>query len=78
MNDIFLSRSLALLLNTARTGRMSTKSAHVTRKVAKLNTVLEKGTYLVNRNPRNLEKLCIAYKPDGFHLDAPGKKFWNK
>lgn len=32
----------------------------------------------VNRNPRNLEKIRIARKPDGYHLDAPGKKFWHK
>lgn len=56
---------------------MATKSAHVARKIGKLNTVLEK-KYLVNRNPRNLEKLSIAYKPDGYHLDNPGRKFWNK
>lgn len=32
----------------------------------------------VNRNPRNLEKLRIARKPDGFHLDKPGRNFWHK
>lgn len=31
-----------------------------------------------NRNPRNLEKLRIGYKPDGYHVDAPGKRFWHK
>lgn len=57
---------------------MATKSAHVARKIGQLNKVVENGKYLVNRNPRNLEKLCIAYKPDGYHLDNPGRKFWNK
>lgn len=57
---------------------MATKSAHVARKISKLNTVLENGRYMVNRNPRNLEKLCIAMKPDGYHLDNPGRRFWNK
>ncbi|KAL0867951.1 hypothetical protein ABMA27_008623 [Loxostege sticticalis] len=32
----------------------------------------------VNRNPRNLERIRIARKPDGYHLDRPGKKFWHK
>ncbi|KOB67263.1 Mitochondrial ribosomal protein L17 [Operophtera brumata] len=32
----------------------------------------------VNRNPRNLERIRIARKPDGYHLDKPGKKFWHK
>lgn len=31
-----------------------------------------------NRNPRNLELLRIAYKPDGFHLEKPGKCYWHK
>ncbi|XP_018336394.1 39S ribosomal protein L18, mitochondrial-like [Agrilus planipennis] len=33
---------------------------------------------LTNRNPRNLEKLRIAYKPSGYHVDRPGKSFWHK
>ncbi|XP_046689086.1 39S ribosomal protein L18, mitochondrial-like [Homalodisca vitripennis] len=35
-------------------------------------------TFYYNRNPRNLEKLRIALKPQGFHLDKPGKSYWNK
>lgn len=31
-----------------------------------------------NRNPRNLERLRIAYKPIGYHLEAPGREFWHK
>lgn len=33
---------------------------------------------LINRNPRNLEQLCIEPKPLGFELDKPTKTFWNK
>ncbi|CAH2093556.1 unnamed protein product [Euphydryas editha] len=32
----------------------------------------------VNRNPRNLERMRIARKPDGYHLDKPGRSFWHK
>lgn len=32
----------------------------------------------INRNPRNLERLRIARKPDGYHLEKPGRKFWHK
>ncbi|KAL4713636.1 hypothetical protein ACJJTC_002983 [Scirpophaga incertulas] len=32
----------------------------------------------VNRNPRNLERMRIARKPDGYHLDNPGRKYWHK
>jgi len=31
-----------------------------------------------NRNPRNLEKLRIGEKPDGYRLEKAGKQFWNK
>ncbi|KAG8239669.1 hypothetical protein J437_LFUL013892 [Ladona fulva] len=31
-----------------------------------------------NRNPRNLEKLRIAYKPKGYHLEKPFRNFWHK
>lgn len=33
---------------------------------------------LVNRNPRNLEQLCVECKPLGFELDLPSRNFWNK
>ncbi|CAG9767581.1 unnamed protein product [Ceutorhynchus assimilis] len=32
----------------------------------------------VNRNPRNLERMRIAYKPDGYHVEKPGKNYWHK
>ncbi|CAK1589909.1 unnamed protein product [Parnassius mnemosyne] len=32
----------------------------------------------VNRNPRNLERIRIARKPDGYHLEKPGRKYWHK
>ncbi|VVC29595.1 Hypothetical protein CINCED_3A011098 [Cinara cedri] len=34
--------------------------------------------YVFNRNPRNLEKMRIAYKPAGYHLEKPGHEFWHK
>ncbi|XP_063923610.1 large ribosomal subunit protein uL18m [Zophobas morio] len=35
-------------------------------------------TDFVNRNPRNLERMRIGYKPDGYHVEKPGKCFWHK
>ncbi|XP_069702473.1 large ribosomal subunit protein uL18m [Periplaneta americana] len=35
-------------------------------------------TEFCNRNPRNLERLRIARKPSGYHLEAPGREFWHK
>lgn len=49
--------------------------------LTKLATIYEKDsnqTFLYNRNPKNLEKLKIAYNHDGFHLEKPGKTFYNK
>ncbi|GBP71466.1 39S ribosomal protein L18, mitochondrial [Eumeta japonica] len=31
----------------------------------------------VNRNPRNLERMQIARKPAGYHLEKPGRRFWH-
>lgn len=31
-----------------------------------------------NRNPRNLEQLTIGYRPSGWHLEKPGREYWNK
>lgn len=33
---------------------------------------------LTNRNPRNLERIRIAYKPDGYHIETQGRRFWHK
>ncbi|XP_050524993.1 39S ribosomal protein L18, mitochondrial isoform X2 [Daktulosphaira vitifoliae] len=42
------------------------------------NDSLSFSKYVYNRNPRNLEKLRIAYKPAGYHLEKPGREFWHK
>uniref|UniRef100_A0A336KSE6 Large ribosomal subunit protein uL18m n=1 Tax=Culicoides sonorensis TaxID=179676 RepID=A0A336KSE6_CULSO len=49
--------------------------------VAKLNEIVKKDafeSYLYNRNPKNLEKLNIAYNHAGFYLEKPGKTYYNK
>ncbi|XP_067634298.1 large ribosomal subunit protein uL18m [Eurosta solidaginis] len=33
---------------------------------------------MINRNPRNLERLRIAHKPSGYFLEKPGRSFWHK
>ncbi|XP_032668348.1 39S ribosomal protein L18, mitochondrial isoform X3 [Odontomachus brunneus] len=40
--------------------------------------LIETCTEIVNRNPRNLERLRIARKPVGYLLDKPGHSFWHK
>jgi len=40
--------------------------------------LVEACTEIVNRNPRNLERLKIARKPSGYHLDKPGRSYWHK
>lgn len=36
------------------------------------------GIFVHNRNPRNLEMMKIAYKPDGYHLEKPDKSYWHR
>ncbi|CAG9854318.1 unnamed protein product [Phyllotreta striolata] len=38
----------------------------------------EVASVFTNRNPRNLERMRIGYKPNGYHVDAPGKIYWHK
>lgn len=38
----------------------------------------EEAVYVHNRNPRNLEMMRIANRPNGYWLDMPGRCFWNK
>lgn len=39
---------------------------------------VEGAVYMENRNPRNLEMMKIAYRPNGYHLERTGKCFWHK
>ncbi|KAL3270681.1 hypothetical protein HHI36_021209 [Cryptolaemus montrouzieri] len=63
-------RSLNILKTTLRNEKFSTE--------AKPINTFEISSIFVNRNPRNLEKLRIGYKPDGYHLEKPGRIFWHK
>lgn len=53
-------------------------NARILRRIKKTVEPKETETYLTNRNPRNLEFLRIALKPEGYKLDNPGRSFWNK
>lgn len=57
---------------------MARQTRKIARTIKELNKPQEFAEYLVNRNPRNLEKLRIAIKPAGYHLENPGRSFWNK
>ncbi|KAI5711350.1 hypothetical protein M8J76_011531 [Diaphorina citri] len=35
------------------------------------------GKCVHNKNPRNLERLRIARKPQGYHLDRLGREYWH-
>lgn len=41
-------------------------------------TPSENVVYMENRNPRNLEMMRIAYRPNGYHLEQPGNCFWHR
>lgn len=53
-------------------------SKRIFHKIQELNKCDLSARYIVNRNPRNLERLRIAYKNDGYHLEKPGRSFWHK
>lgn len=50
----------------------------ILKKVKELSQPEDGVKYMINRNPRNLERLRIAYKPVGYHLEKPGRSFWHK
>lgn len=52
--------------------------SRVLKKLLECSKPEEGAVFLNNRNPRNLEMMKIAYKPDGYHLDNPGRQFWHK
>ncbi|EDW47624.1 39S ribosomal protein L18, mitochondrial [Drosophila sechellia] len=52
-------------------------SARVLHKIKELTTPQASTEYVINRNPRNLERLRIAYKPGGYHLEKPGRSYWH-
>lgn len=52
-------------------------SARVLHKIKELTTPATDGNFVTNRNPRNLERLRIAYKPTGYHLEKPGRSYWH-
>lgn len=57
---------------------MPTPPSRILSKVRDLSKLDTTAKYMVNRNPRNLERLRIAYKPNGYHLERPGRCFWHK
>ncbi|KAH8407499.1 hypothetical protein KR222_004017 [Zaprionus bogoriensis] len=52
-------------------------SARVLHKIKALSAPQPDASYVINRNPRNLERLRIAYKPSGYHLEKPGRSYWH-
>ncbi|ALC41488.1 mRpL18 [Drosophila busckii] len=52
-------------------------SARVLHKIKELTKPASDANYVINRNPRNLERLRIAYKPGGYHLEKPGRSYWH-
>ncbi|XP_055374851.1 39S ribosomal protein L18, mitochondrial [Condylostylus longicornis] len=53
-------------------------SARVKHKIQELTKPEAGVVYAYNKNPRNLERLGYAYKPQGYHLEKPGRSYWHK
>jgi hypothetical protein len=56
------------------------KSLNTTRQVQTNASLLDNCIEIRNNNPRNLELMQIARKPEGYALDNPasGISYWNK
>lgn len=54
------------------------RAVHVHRRLHGNADCVETCAEIVNRNPRNLERLRIARKPNGYHLNKPGISYWHK
>lgn len=50
----------------------------VFKKLTELHKINHNGSYIFNRNPKNLEKMNVAYNNQGFHLENPGRSYWHK
>ncbi|XP_052862310.1 39S ribosomal protein L18, mitochondrial [Anopheles cruzii] len=57
---------------------MASSSKRVFHKVQQLSRALDGSSFMTNRNPRNLERLRIARKIDGYHLEKPVRSFWHR
>ncbi|CAH0549789.1 unnamed protein product [Brassicogethes aeneus] len=66
------------MINLRSCTRLANRIVQETRNASTKVQNSEISPIFTNRNPRNLEKLRIAYKPDGYHVDAPGKCYWHK
>lgn len=67
-------------MNNLRRGCLisNVKCASITRQIQTNADLVENCAEIKNRNPRNLEFMRIARKPDGYHLEKPGHMYWNK
>ncbi|EAL39441.2 AGAP004709-PA [Anopheles gambiae str. PEST] len=57
---------------------MAGSAKQIFSKIQQTNNVSKGTLYVVNRNPRNLERLRLAYKVDGYHLERPVRNFWHR
>lgn len=76
-NKIFDFEMLSLqrvnqICPTIRAASLASFSSSVSKEKVKINPIV------TNRNPRNLERLRIAWRPQGYHLETPGRSYWHK
>ncbi|XP_043260227.1 39S ribosomal protein L18, mitochondrial [Colletes gigas] len=58
--------------------RTRVSNLFIKRQVHGNKEIIENCKEIRNRNPRNLERLRIAWKPIGYTLEKPGFAFWHK
>uniref|UniRef100_A0AAG5DS45 Large ribosomal subunit protein uL18m n=1 Tax=Anopheles atroparvus TaxID=41427 RepID=A0AAG5DS45_ANOAO len=57
---------------------MAASAKKILSKIRQTNQVTTGTLYMINRNPRNLERLRLASKTDGYHLEKPVRNFWHR
>ncbi|XP_058120578.1 large ribosomal subunit protein uL18m [Anopheles ziemanni] len=57
---------------------MAASAKRILSKIRQTNQASNGELCMVNRNPRNLERLRLAYKTDGYHLEKPVRNFWHR
>ncbi|KAK2585173.1 hypothetical protein KPH14_008672 [Odynerus spinipes] len=62
----------------AKDMRLCLSNTILKKRIHNNTSLIDSCTEVRNRNPRNLERLRIARKPEGYHLDKPDRSFWHK
>lgn len=73
-----MSTNSAVSIPRALLSRAAVRQKFSNKRVTRLESDIDLGGRLINRNPRNLEQLSFDIKPTGFWLDNAPSAHWNR